>query len=505
MKKDRDIFLPDTTVKLSSLKRVLNEVYELDIIELNKMDKKKQGGTLNSSVISFTQDDYNRLMDSNIFSSNKGERVFTISPKDGGRHLAKYNPDKQYLFVLGNKDLSNPIVKWLSENSYISDNENYKLADGGTIDNQMENKLWYDIEKGIPHSFAKGGAISEGKAYGDWLITQYTPLTYDDLGGAHGGMIKLVNQDNFDTIIIWNDKALRSPKWSISYNNARIEDKNPSVVIEKVLKSYGNKKYYGGGDIGYENYIVEFKKGSETRRIGILAHSQQEAVSKAKKMIGKGYSTQGVFKYGLGGTLIFLGLGVAGIMAYNSSKNKAPENEYKLKTYKKGTLQDTYIFSEAYVDKATQDFKKLGYVVRVAKIKTMAEGGGVMSNEEWRKYTQPKIENLNKLLENGSISFEQYQYALSNLQNPKPYSTGGGVGDEVYIEFLNKDKGFKKDVKHFKSYEEAVKWARKNFEKFNPDMIKHKFEKGGSCGCGSKFEKGGNTNCVCWHYEIGGL
>lgn len=82
---------------------------------------------------------------------------------------------------------------------------------------------------------------------------------------------------------------------------------------------------------------------------------------------------------------------------------------------------------------------------------------------------------------------------------------GGGVGDEVYIEFLNKDKGFKKDVKHFKSYEQAVKWARKNFEKFNPDMIKHKFEKGGSCGCGSKFEKGGNTNCGCWHYEIGGL
>ena len=340
-----------------------------------------EGGTLNSSVISFTQDDYNRLMDSNIFSSNKGERVFTIFPKDGGRHLAKYNPDKQYIFVIGKKDLSNPIVKWLSENSYISDNENYKLADGGTIDNQMENKLWYDIEKGIPHSFAKGGAISEGKAYGDWLITQYTPLTYDDLGGAHGGMIKLVNQDNFDTIIIWNDKALRSPKWSISYNNARIEDKNPSVVIEKVLKSYGNKKYYGGGEIGYENYIVEFKKGSETRRVGILAHSQQEAISKAKKMIGKGYS--------------------------------------------------------------------------IGAIRRFAEGGG--------------------------------------------------VGDEVYIEFLNKEKGFKKDVKYFKSYEEAVNWARKNFEKFNPDMIKHKFEKGGSCGCGSKFDKGGNTNCGCWHYEIGGL
>jgi hypothetical protein len=148
----------------------------------------------------------------------------------------------------------------------------------------------------------------------------------------------------------------------------------------------------------------------------------------ASKKVGK-VTSQGVFKYGLGGALIFVGLAVAGVMAYNSSKNKAPENEYKLKLYKKGTLQDTYIFNQSYVNKATEDFKKLGYVVRVAKIKTMAEGGG--------------------------------------------------VSDEVYIKFLNKNKGFKTDVKHFKSYEEAVKWARKNFDKFDPDMIKHKFEKGG--------------------------
>lgn len=135
------------------------------------------------------------------------------------------------------------------------------------------------------------------------------------------------------------------------------------------------------------------------------------------------------YHYGLGGALIFIGLGVAGLMAYNSSKNQAPEGEYKVKLYKKGTLQDTIIFSESYVDKATQDFKKLGYVVRVAKIKTMAEGGG--------------------------------------------------VGEEVYIEFLNKDKGFKKDVKHFNSYEEAVKWGRENFDNFNSDMIHYKMAKGG--------------------------
>ena len=49
-----------------------------------------------------------------------------------------------------------------------------------------------------------------------------------------------------------------------------------------------------------------------------------------------------------------------------------------------------------------------------------------------------------------------------------------GVKEEkVYIDYLNKAKGFKQDRIKFNSYEEAVKWAKQNFEKFNPDMIKY--------------------------------
>jgi hypothetical protein len=47
--------------------------------------------------------------------------------------------------------------------------------------------------------------------------------------------------------------------------------------------------------------------------------------------------------------------------------------------------------------------------------------------------------------------------------------------DKVYIDFLNKKKGFKQDRIKFNSYEDAVKWAKKNFEKFNPDMIKYEY------------------------------
>lgn len=58
----------------------------------------------------------------------------------------------------------------------------------------------------------------------------------------------------------------------------------------------------------------------------------------------------------------------------------------------------------------------------------------------------------------------------------------GGKTEAVYIEFLNKEKGYKKDVKHFNSYEEAVEWARKNFDKFDYDMIKYKYDNGGGVG-----------------------
>ena len=59
-------------------------------------------------------------------------------------------------------------------------------------------------------------------------------------------------------------------------------------------------------------------------------------------------------------------------------------------------------------------------------------------------------------------------YILGLSENHKFYN------NQVYIEFLNKDKGFKKDIKKFNSYEKAVKWGKKNFDMFSFDMIKYK-------------------------------
>jgi hypothetical protein len=54
------------------------------------------------------------------------------------------------------------------------------------------------------------------------------------------------------------------------------------------------------------------------------------------------------------------------------------------------------------------------------------------------------------------------------------YKAGGDVEDEkVYIDYMNKEKGFKRDRIYFDSYAEAVEWGKKNFERFNTDMINY--------------------------------
>ena len=45
---------------------------------------------------------------------------------------------------------------------------------------------------------------------------------------------------------------------------------------------------------------------------------------------------------------------------------------------------------------------------------------------------------------------------------------------KIYIEYFNKEKDFKKDIIYFKTYEEAINWAKNNLEKFNIDVIKIK-------------------------------
>jgi hypothetical protein len=79
-------------------------------------------------------------------------------------------------------------------------------------------------------------AVKVGKSYGDWKVMDYVPVTYDDLGSANGGRIRLVNQNTMDTLLIQNDLALRGNTWWISTKGKRVQDKKPETVIQKAVK-----------------------------------------------------------------------------------------------------------------------------------------------------------------------------------------------------------------------------------------------------------------------------
>jgi hypothetical protein len=84
------------------------------------------------------------------------------------------------------------------------------------------------------------------------------------------------------------------------------------------------------------------------------------------------------------------------------------------------------------------------------------DGGSVAGNH---KIEQDAIDHMNKL--NGSKKDESIIEAKD---------------DVVSVHYMNKDKGFKSDKKTFKgadAYNDAVKWARKNLEKFSMDNIKY--------------------------------
>jgi hypothetical protein len=86
------------------------------------------------------------------------------------------------------------------------------------------------------------------------------------------------------------------------------------------------------------------------------------------------------------------------------------------------------------------------------------------------------LEDAKNFIDSGEISNDIKEAYRKGL-----FAKGGKAGD-YYIEYLNKDKKFQKDVKYFTTYEKAVEWARKNFERFDPDMIRQKYSEGGKAG-----------------------
>ena len=122
------------------------------------------------------------------------------------------------------------------------------------------------------------------------------------------------------------------------------------------------------------------------------------------------------------------------------------------------------------------------------RIKEIIDSGGyVKVLNSPKTYTDIDLFLGEKSFLDSWVAFDSEQIKLADGSNTTfdennpdiRFNDGGSAENEVYIDFLNKEKNFTKDKKSFKTYEDAEKWARKNIDKFNPDMI-HYYLGGGS-------------------------
>lgn len=100
----------------------------------------QQGGTIDSDR-RFTDSDFTKLTDSKKFDVRFDVRLWKITEAGRTSIVGKFNPKTKTLFIFGKKDNTNPLVKWLSENSFVSADEYDKLENGGGLEDDSNKKV----------------------------------------------------------------------------------------------------------------------------------------------------------------------------------------------------------------------------------------------------------------------------------------------------------------------------------------------------------------------------
>ena len=118
----------------------------------------QDGGTLVSER-RFTDYDFDKLMESGLFRAHRSVVLLNIYPTNGSKLVGKFNSEKEYLYISGKKDLSNPLVEWLSENSYVTSDEYRSLADGGGVGGTFDSSSTGEVLGGTYGSSESGEMI----------------------------------------------------------------------------------------------------------------------------------------------------------------------------------------------------------------------------------------------------------------------------------------------------------------------------------------------------------
>jgi hypothetical protein len=99
--------------------------------------KYQEGGTIEKTR-TFNEFEYNKLVDreKKEFFGYWSGYLWDITHKSSSDIVGKFNPKTKILYIFGNSDLNNPLVKWLQDNSKISREEYEKLENGGRLNSE---------------------------------------------------------------------------------------------------------------------------------------------------------------------------------------------------------------------------------------------------------------------------------------------------------------------------------------------------------------------------------
>jgi len=268
--------------------------------KLSDLEVFEEGGSIDS-VRRFTEGDFNKLMDDKGFRATWSGYVWEIYPEGGGRVLGKFNPKKNTLFVTGKKDLTNELVKYLQQNSYVSSEEYYKLEKGGSV-NEFEgvlNKIKPILDKKkitigdllSEHTFVSGNkywriayAIVDGNKFkvGDSVLWDS-----DDYGTKYKGIIDwmMVGDDGSVEVALKDEEERRGNKWIKSgLGRLGIEDITHFEKGGSVKSKYWIKKALSGN-----KYKGALRK--KAMKEGLLRNDNEKLsmtdLNKLQKMGGK--------------------------------------------------------------------------------------------------------------------------------------------------------------------------------------------------------------------------
>lgn len=264
-----------------------------------------------------------------LFTKGIDKKLFAQYPKggslEGQKVIAKiFNPYGKGRWYIMNSDPDEPDYLWGIVELFQGEPEvgsfsreeleNIKV---GAFKLPLERDLYFDetdamevyngLKSGKTFEYggymAKGGKITVGEKFGDWSVTQFTPVKYDDYGAPFGGVIKIVNQDDFETIVIRNDLSLRGAKWFVSLNKRAITDADPKIVIEKAISISKTKMAYGGemDDEGvdlFEDYEDQPEEVSEILSKYELEDNDYDIL---EQLLGELEEVGYTFEYGLDG------------------------------------------------------------------------------------------------------------------------------------------------------------------------------------------------------------